>query len=202
MIAAVFENGPCMYDEKTARFHPNPYSWSNAARLIYIDQPYGTGFSKRKLIPIRSWNNQIAADHLNKFIESFFSLYFELHNSSLYIFGECFAGHFVPDIPLHMLNSNMTRWKTASKGIVIGNGIVSSRAVMSSYVEYSRHNDYHVDFMGSGAGSLEQHLLKCINFIKDCMPLMAAESRNCADASICSTAENKVWQAIINSGKN
>lgn len=202
MIGAIFENGPCMYDEETRRFHPNPFSWSNAAHLIYIDQPYGTGFSKRKLLPLRSWNNQIAAEHLRKFIESFFRLHSELQKSSLYIFGESYAGHFVPDIAVHLLNSDMTRWSPVLKGIAIGNGFVSARAIMSSYVKYSRHNDYHVDFLASEAESLEQNLLGCIDFINDCMPFMTSEHRNCADASVCSEAENKVWQAITKSGKN
>ena len=44
MIGLFQENGPCGIDVN-GNVYSNPYSWSNASNMLYIDQPTQTGFS-------------------------------------------------------------------------------------------------------------------------------------------------------------
>jgi len=38
-------NGPCIARPDSNSTGPNPWSWTGASNMLYIDQPIGTGFS-------------------------------------------------------------------------------------------------------------------------------------------------------------
>ncbi|KAI9927429.1 hypothetical protein MW887_003042 [Aspergillus wentii] len=50
MIGLFQENGPCGIDANGSVYN-NPYSWSNASNMLYIDQPVMTGFSYSIPVP-------------------------------------------------------------------------------------------------------------------------------------------------------
>ncbi|PYI36265.1 serine carboxypeptidase [Aspergillus indologenus CBS 114.80] len=50
MIGLFQENGPCGVDANGSVYN-NPYSWSNASNMLYIDQPVQTGFSYSIPVP-------------------------------------------------------------------------------------------------------------------------------------------------------
>ncbi|RAL08463.1 alpha/beta-hydrolase [Aspergillus homomorphus CBS 101889] len=50
MIGLFQENGPCGVDSNGSVYN-NPYSWSNASNMLYIDQPVQTGFSYSIPVP-------------------------------------------------------------------------------------------------------------------------------------------------------
>ncbi|QKX58923.1 uncharacterized protein TRUGW13939_06051 [Talaromyces rugulosus] len=59
MIGLFQENGPCGVDSNGSVYN-NPYSWSNASNMLYIDQPSQTGFSYS--IPVPGYTDDTTAD--------------------------------------------------------------------------------------------------------------------------------------------
>lgn len=48
--AAVSENGPCIVNADSETTVLNPWSWTNEANMLYIDQPVTVGFSYNTLV--------------------------------------------------------------------------------------------------------------------------------------------------------
>lgn len=59
MIGLFQENGPCGVDEG-GNVYNNPYSWSNASNMLYIDQPTQVGFSYS--IPVPGYTDSDSGD--------------------------------------------------------------------------------------------------------------------------------------------
>eukprot|EP00808_Paulinella_micropora_P023683 g723.t1 len=68
-LAVLFENGPFTVDESLA-LHSNPYSWTNNASLLFVDQPFGTGFSPKPRGDI-VFNEQQMARYMYEFLQGF-----------------------------------------------------------------------------------------------------------------------------------
>lgn len=149
VIALLFENGPCMFDDETRNVSINPYAWTSLAYVIYIDQPLGTGFSDDHLELMAAWTEGKATRDLELFLKLFFAGHPELIDNDFYVFGESFAGHYVPDLAAKLLDEGADpRWSRTLKGIGIGNGVVSSTAVADAFIPFATTNSYGKDLLG------------------------------------------------------
>jgi carboxypeptidase C (cathepsin A) len=130
LYGMLFENGPFIVN-KTGVFI-NDHSWNTDLNMVYIDNPIGTGFSSSSVrdMPTVAENIQ---DKAQIFFESFYDLYPAYKGRDLYLTGESYAGHHLPYIS-HRLHAMMaTNKDVALKGVVIGNGWVSSGLMYLSY---------------------------------------------------------------------
>lgn len=119
-LALFLENGPFIING-TATPTLNPYGWNKFANVLYIDQPAGTGFSYvDKPDEYVTNERQIAMDLWNMMLE-FYKLYPKYDRLDLYIFGESYAGHYVPAFSQIILESNSI-YAANFKGMGIGNG--------------------------------------------------------------------------------
>jgi len=106
---------------------PNEYTWNHRANMLYIDNPIGAGYSYTtdpdNGLPT---TQQHAGEDLYSFLTQFFTLYPEYQPNDFYVFGESYAGKWVPTIARKIDMENPTASVFINlKGIGIGDGFMS-----------------------------------------------------------------------------
>jgi carboxypeptidase C (cathepsin A) len=102
LFGLFIENGPLKILPNNLTTAPNPYSWNANANLMFIDNPAGTGFSYGR--PPTS-GDMLAADMLHA-LTHFYQLFPHMLKTELFIFGESFAGHMIPQIATAVVAAN------------------------------------------------------------------------------------------------
>jgi len=136
-LALFVENGPWKINKETLEAETNPYSWNSHANLVYIDQPIGTGFSRADPKDYVKTEKEVA-NQVYQFLEEFYKRYPEFQGRDFYIFGESYAGHYVPNVANYVFNQRNPDIKL--KGAAIGNGLPNPWIQYEGYAEYSLHN--------------------------------------------------------------
>jgi len=88
-LALLTENGPCSVNEDGATTTPNPFSWTEAAHVLWLDQPAGVGFSYGAE---NDSGEEMVSEDAYFFLQAFFQTYPEYAKSPLFIIGESYAG--------------------------------------------------------------------------------------------------------------
>ncbi|EGZ05922.1 hypothetical protein PHYSODRAFT_320033 [Phytophthora sojae] len=146
LVALLFENGPCMFDDEADKISFNPYSWTGLAHVIYLDQPEGTGYSGGENGFTKAWSLGGAADRMRGFLQQFCLQHPKLKSQDFYVFGESYAGHYVPDLAARLLDDDSSL--PTLKGIAIGNGVVSTSAWVESAIPFLTSYNYGYQFLG------------------------------------------------------
>lgn len=120
-LALFAENGPCKVAKNGQYTYRNPASWHYAANVMWVDQPAGVGFSTG----IGTHNEQGVANNMFVFLQKFFAEFPQYQSTNFYIFGESYAGHYVPAIGHRIWSGNKAGegQKIPLKGLAIGNGL-------------------------------------------------------------------------------
>jgi cathepsin A (carboxypeptidase C) len=128
MLGLYTENGP--YNFRFDKDHikdpfelvKNNFSWNNAANVMYIDQPIGTGFSfTDSWTAFRMTEDQVAEDFYI-FLHNFLHKYPKFQGREIFLTGESYAGHYIPVIA-RTLQLKDDPWINLG-GLAIGNGWV------------------------------------------------------------------------------
>ena len=91
-LAIFYENGP-YHISKNLSLSSNPYSWSDAANIIYVDQPINTGFSYSDDPQDTVHYSEIGvANDMLDFLQEFFAKHPHLMGRDFYVTGESYAG--------------------------------------------------------------------------------------------------------------
>lgn len=132
------EHGSCLATHKgTAEF--NPYSWTEAANMLYVDQPVGTGWSYGKT----GDRSEISSLDLIAFLGLFFEAFPSYRDRELHLAGESFGGRFVTSLAVAIMDYNaivsdsMHRIRLSS--ILIGNGWTSPKDQLPSVYDVGCH---------------------------------------------------------------
>lgn len=88
-LALLTENGPCKVnpDGKTTTVNPN--SWTEAAHVLWLDQPAGVGYSYGDE---NDSGEEMVSEDAYFFLQAFFQTHPEYAKAPLYIVGESYAG--------------------------------------------------------------------------------------------------------------
>jgi carboxypeptidase C (cathepsin A) len=87
-LALLTENGPCKVAGDGSSTTVNPYSWTEAAHVLWLDQPAGVGFSYGAE---DDSNEAMISEDAFYFLQAFFQTNPDYASSPLYIVGESYG---------------------------------------------------------------------------------------------------------------
>jgi len=142
----------------------NPNTWTKTASLLIIDQPVGTGLSYSTNGYYVKNEDDVAADAYAAF-STFFSRYPQYQNNKLFIFGESYAGHYIPAISYKILQENNkgTIPKIPLAGLGIGDGWTDP-IIQNNYSTFS-YNTGLLD--GPQKATADKLYSDCVTIIQD-----------------------------------
>lgn len=133
-------NGPYLLQNLAAstqspgyQFKSNPYAWTKLSNMIYLDNPVGTGFSL--LSRYDTTPTEIRQDVVHA-LKEFYNLHPELKKIPLFIFGESYAGKYIPDIAYEIKRHTDFNLK----GIGIGNGFIDPESNNVAQTIFAKNN--------------------------------------------------------------
>ncbi|KAI5478285.1 serine carboxypeptidase [Pseudohyphozyma bogoriensis] len=133
-------SGPCTIQHDGNSTKPNPYSWTNTANMIFIDQPIGVGFSYADSGVFVDTTEQAAVD-VHAFLEIFLNTFTEFKGRNLHLSGESYAGRYLPVFASEIVWRNQWAVKKGKepsinlKSVLIGNGLTDSVSMSTSYYD-------------------------------------------------------------------
>jgi len=169
-LGLLTENGPCTVNPDGEGTSVNPNSWTEAAHVLWLDQPAGVGFSYGAE---NDDGETMVSEDAFYFFQAFFQSHPEYANSPLYIFGESYAGHYVPAIAhrIHQGNLHPTD-KTVNlnlAGIAIGNGLTNPEEQYKWYPEMVWNNSHGIKVVDETVYEAMQAVVpKCTALIDQC----------------------------------
>ncbi|ETO15492.1 serine carboxypeptidase III precursor [Reticulomyxa filosa] len=138
MLALLVENGPCYVNQQASDTYLSTTSWTEAANVVWVDQPPGTGFSTGL---VDTTEVEIAQD-MYAFLQNFMKVFPQYFNNGFYVFGESYAGHYVPAITYEIFQENQSgNPKIPLVAFAIGNGLTDPYIQYAYYAQmaYNRY---------------------------------------------------------------
>jgi len=84
----------------------NPYAWNMRANVIFLESPAGVGFSYTNVTSDYTVGDQRTADDAYLFLQGFLDRYPQYRNTSFWVTGESYGGHYVPQLVNRILEGN------------------------------------------------------------------------------------------------
>mmetsp|Transcript_29507 Transcript_29507/g.68033 ORF Transcript_29507/g.68033 Transcript_29507/m.68033 type:complete len:491 (-) Transcript_29507:49-1521(-) len=132
-LALFAENGPCKIRKDGKSTYTNPYSWHKEANVMWVDQPAGVGFSTS----FGTHDERGVANNMYTFLQGFYKQFPQYENNAFFLFGESYAGHYVPAIAHRIWQGNKAKngIHIPLAGIAIGNGLTDPMEQYKWYPE-------------------------------------------------------------------
>ncbi|ERM97972.1 hypothetical protein AMTRI_Chr06g195200 [Amborella trichopoda] len=128
---AFTELGPFYPNGKGDGLRINPYSWNKVANVLFLESPAGVGWSYSRIPAGYRYNDARVANESLVFLLRWFQRFPEYSERPLFLTGESYAGHYIPQLALLMArhNGRMSRGAAAFgfnlHGILVGNPLLN-----------------------------------------------------------------------------
>ncbi|GAB2213466.1 hypothetical protein Drorol1_Dr00021511 [Drosera rotundifolia] len=134
-VGAFSENGP--FRPKGQILVKNEHSWNREANMLYLETPVGVGFSyAADTTAYSSVSDEITARDNLIFLQRWFDKFPQYRHRDLFITGESYAGHYVPQLAKLMIQFNENHKLFNLKGIALGNPVLEFSTDFNSRAEY------------------------------------------------------------------
>lgn len=148
----IYEHGPFNFipgevAESMPTLVENPYSWSKAANMLYVDSPAGVGLSYTKDYLCSDLKT---AKDMHTLLLKWFTEFAHFQTNEFFISGESYAGIYVPVVSREVAKgiSAGVEPKINFKGYLVGNGCTDDEVDGNAIVPF---------IAGHGLISFEQH---------------------------------------------
>ncbi|KAI9034268.1 Alpha/Beta hydrolase protein [Hyaloraphidium curvatum] len=202
MTGLFMELGPCRPRKGGSNTRHNRYGWNNRANMIFLDQPVNVGFSysdSGKDVQ----DTPSSAKDVDAFMRLFFAKFPKYTSSDFHVFGESYAGHYIPAIGSTIVENNKKAGKDKPKinlkSLGIGNGLVDPLNQYEFYPEMACNSpDYPPSLDEETCDQMRSKVSTCKSLISACYNYQNTFS--CVPASIyCNQA---LIGPFSNTGKN
>ncbi|KAL0004701.1 hypothetical protein SO802_012262 [Lithocarpus litseifolius] len=134
-VGAFSENGP--FRPSGEVLVKNQYSWNREANMLYLETPIGVGFSyATDTASYEAVNDRITGMDNLVFLQRWFEKFPLYRNRSMFITGESYAGHYVPQLAELIIQFNKKEKLFNLKGIALGNPVLEFATDFNSRAEY------------------------------------------------------------------
>ncbi|KAE9602364.1 putative carboxypeptidase D [Lupinus albus] len=120
------EIGPFHIRPDGKTLYLNPYSWNKVANILFVDSPAGVGFSYSNTSSDidNNGDKKTAEDNL-VFLLRWFERFPQYKGRDVFISGESYAGHYVPQLSQAIVKHNLRNKENAInlKGYLVGNAL-------------------------------------------------------------------------------
>lgn len=166
-MALLVENGPCFVNDAATDTVVSQTSWNTQANAMWVDQPPGTGFSTGSL---DKTEDEIAED-MYDFLQNFMAAFPQYFKNGFYVFGESYAGHYVPAITYHIFEMNEAgkNPNIPLKAFAIGNGLTDPYIQYAYYAQMAYDSGYAPSVISENTYNImERHIPTCQKYIEEC----------------------------------
>ncbi|XP_057516620.1 serine carboxypeptidase-like 45 [Amaranthus tricolor] len=134
-VGAFSENGP--FRPKGNILVKNQYSWNREANMLFLETPVGVGYSYSiDTTGYDSVSDAITARDNLVFLRRWLNKFPQYKQRDLYITGESYAGHYIPQLAKLMVQFNKKEKVFNLKGIALGNPVLEFANDFNSRAEY------------------------------------------------------------------
>ena len=169
-LALLTENGPCSVNKDGKGTTVNPNSWTEAAHVLWLDQPAGVGFSYGDE---NDSGEAMVGEDAYYFFQAFFQSHPEYAKNPLYIIGESYAGHYVPAITHRIWEGNQSPCEKCIPlnlaGLAIGNGLTAPEEQYPWYPEMVWNNSHGIKVVSESVyDAMTKAVPACTTLIHQC----------------------------------
>ncbi|KAL6552462.1 hypothetical protein OROHE_007826 [Orobanche hederae] len=138
---AMMELGPFRVNSDGETLYKNNFAWNYAANVLFFETPAGVGFSysNKTNDTSKSGDKRTASDNYI-FLLNWLERFPEYKERDIYIAGESYAGHYVPQLAHTILLHNGQAKNTTTiinlKGIIIGNAVIDDETDTKGMYNY------------------------------------------------------------------
>nr|GME13281.1 serine carboxypeptidase-like 42 [Ipomoea batatas] len=139
---AFTELGPFFPTGDGRGLRKNSKSWNKASNFLFVESPAGVGWSYSNTSSDYICGDASTAKDMHIFMMGWFKKFPSYRSRDLFLTGESYAGHYIPQLAVALLDHNKYSkgFKFNLKGVAIGNPLLRlDRDVPSTYEYYWSH---------------------------------------------------------------
>lgn len=171
-LALLTENGPCEVNDDGETTKINPYSWTESAHVLWLDQPADVGYSYGQG---NDSNEEMISEDAYYFLQAWFKSEQgqNYKNAPLFIVGESYGGHYAPAIAHRIWRGNQNLAAGLEnlnlQGLAVGNGLTDPEEQYKWYAEMGRNNSHGTEIFNEQTyNGMKQAEPMCTKGIQTC----------------------------------